>query len=155
MHTLTLLLEHEEAERDRLLRLLQQAQEQGRRAREQAATLVGYRDEYRQRWSRQFASGGSMPIVQCYQGFMGRLEQAIAQQMREVDRTEARIAQARGALTAQQQRVASVRKLIERRQLELRAKAGRHEQKISDEAALRRPRRTNPWQASDTAPLTN
>jgi flagellar FliJ protein len=153
MQTLHLLLEHEEAERDGVLRQLQQAEEQSRRARSQADLLFGYRDEYRQRWSARFAGGGSMPLVQCYQGFMHRLELAITQQMREVERAEARVQQTRAALTAQQQRVASVRKLIERRQREQLVKAQRQDQKVSDEAALRRPRRSNPWQPSDAVPF--
>jgi len=137
MQTLLLLLEHEEAERDQALLRLQQAEDEDRRARSQAEMLLAYRDEYRQRWSAQFARGGSMPVVQCYQGFMARLEQAIAQQQRQVDATRQRVEQCRAALVAQQRRVASVRKLLERRERELQQRAARREQKANDETAAR------------------
>jgi len=137
MHTLHLLLEREEAERDRWLQRLQQAEEALRRAQSQTDMLLTYRDEYRQRWGAQFARGASVPLVQCYQGFVARLDQAIAEQQRQLQAETGRAAQTRDALAAQQVRVASVRKLIERRASDAQQRAGRHEQKHTDEIAAR------------------
>ncbi len=137
MQTLLLLLEREEAERDQALMRLQQAEDEARRAQSQAEMLTAYREEYRQRWGAQFARGGSMPVVQCYQGFMARLDQAIAQQQLQVDATQQRVGQCRAALAAQQVRVASVRKLVERRERDQQHRAARREQKTTDETAAR------------------
>ncbi len=153
MQTLRTLLEREEAERDQALKRLQHAEDQARRARAQAELLAGYRADTRQRWGERLAAGGSVPVVQCYHGFMDRLQQAIAQQQGEVERAQARVEQCRAELAAQQLRVASVRKLIERRQLEALGLVRRREQKASDEAASRRRRRASPWQPSDTVPF--
>jgi len=137
MQALHLLLEREEAERDLSLRHLQQAEDEARRAQSQAELLLNYRDEYRQRWSAQFARGGSVPLVQCYQGFAARLDLAIAEQQRQVQATRAQVEQRRAVLAAQQVRVASVRKLIERRASNARLRAERREHKVGDEIAAR------------------
>jgi flagellar FliJ protein len=149
MQTLLLLLEREEAERDQALLRLQHAEDEARRAQSQAETLLAYREEYRQRWSAQFARGGSMPVVQCYQGFMARLEQAIVQQQRQVDAAQQRADQCRAALAAQQLRVASVRKLVERRQ---RDQQQRREQKTTDETAARAHRHAQALAATAALP---
>jgi flagellar FliJ protein len=137
MPTLHLLLEREEAERNRWLQRLHQAEDALHRAQAQADMLLTYRDEYRQRWGAQFARGASVPLVQCYQGFVARLDQAIAEQQRQLQAEADRAAQTRAALAAQQQRVASVRKLIERRSSDAQQRAVRREQKHSDEIAAR------------------
>jgi flagellar FliJ protein len=152
MQALHTLLEREEAERDQALKRLQHAEELARRARAQAEMLHGYRDEYRQRWSVQFERGGSMSIVQCYLGFMQRLQQAITQQQRDAEQAAARAQQCRAELATQQLRVASVRKLIERRQHEVQRAAARREQKLGDEIAARTAARTlAAWPAAGTA----
>jgi flagellar FliJ protein len=137
MPTLPLLLEREEGERDRWLQRLHQAEDALRRAQAQAELLRTYRDEYHQRWGAQFARGASVPLVQCYQGFVARLDQAIAEQQRQVQVEADRAAQTRAALAAQQVRVASVRKLIERRASDAQQRAVRREQKHVDELAAR------------------
>lgn len=153
MKPLHTLLEREEAERDEALKRLQHAEEAARRARAQAEMLHGYRDEYGQRWSAQFARGGSVTVMQCYQGFMQRLQQAIAQQQRDAEQAERRAEQCRAQLAAQQLRVASVRKLIERRQHELQRVAARREQKLGDEIAARTVRSSAAWPGAGA--LTN
>jgi flagellar FliJ protein len=151
MQALHTLLDREEAERDQSLKRLQHAEELARRARAQAEMLLGYRDEYRQRWSEQFARGGSVPIVQCYLGFMNRLQQAIVQQQRDAEQAAARVQQCRAELAAQQLRVASVRKLIERRQHEVQRVAARREQKLGDEIAARTVRTAPGWPTTGAA----
>lgn len=147
MPTLHLLLEREEALRDAALRRLQQAEDDARRAQAQTEMLSTYRDEYRARWGAQFAHGASVSVVQCYRGFMTRLDDAIAQQQRQAADAAVHAGQCRDELAARQVRVASVRKLIERRSHEQRRGAARREQKSGDEAAARLQRAAALWPA--------
>lgn len=137
VQALGVLLERETTERDNLLNALQQAQARAQSARQQAEQLHAYRDDYHRRWASQFRTAGTMDIVRCYQDFAQRLEEAIAQQTRVATHAETQVQRAREALTAQEIRVASVRKLIERRQAEALRAAERRDQKQTDEAAAR------------------
>lgn len=134
---LAVLLERETTERDNLISALQQAQARAQAARQQAEQLHAYRDDYHRRWASQFRTAGTMDIVRCYQDFSQRLEEAIAQQARVATHAETQVQRARESLTAQEIRVASVRKLIERRQAEALRAAERRDQKQTDEAAAR------------------
>ena len=58
--TLSLLLERAEAERDAAAQALHAASAQAQAARHQQTELAGYRQEYQQRWTQQFASGTTM-----------------------------------------------------------------------------------------------
>ena len=132
MDPLTTLLEQAEADRNRALAAFNQLRARSDAARIQAAQLEDYRRDYQQRWSAQFALGAGLDIVRCYQGFADRLETAITQQGHA-------LAQARAgdALSAQELRVASVRKLIDRRVQAQRQLLERREQKADDEHAMR------------------
>lgn len=133
------LLDHAERQRDASLSALLQSEEGTRRLHVQARQLTAYRDEYR---SRSPAAGGrSAPIelLRGHQGFMLRLEQALAQQQSQQRAAEARGQALRAELLAHETRVASVRKLLERRDESTRRAAHRLEQRRTDEAgALRR-----------------
>lgn len=137
MDPLNTLLEQAQAERNQALATFNQLRARADAAREQAAQLESYRADYQQRWSAQFARGAALEIVHCYQGFANRLEAAIAQQAHTVALARAAQERANDTLTAHELRVASVRKLIERRVLAERQLAERREQKGSDESALR------------------
>ncbi|MDN3546511.1 MAG: flagellar export protein FliJ [Roseateles asaccharophilus] len=134
---LNILLERAEAERDDALAKLQELQQQAAAARTQAEQLGQYRSEYEQRWTRQFAQRTTIDIVGHYQSFGQRLDQAISQQGAISQFAEQRVERAREVLRDLELRVASVRKLIERRQGELRRSAQRREQKLTDEQAAR------------------
>jgi flagellar protein FliJ len=135
--TLTILLERAEAERDNALAQLQELQRQAEAARQQSDQLGQYRSEYRQRWSQQFAQKTTIDIVGCYQNFGLRLDQAIDQQGGVSRYAEQRVERAREALRELEMRVASVRKLLERRSLERSRALNRQEQKATDEQAAR------------------
>ena len=137
MQSLNTLLEREEAERDAALAALHAARQQAEGARAQSAQLLAYRADYEGRWSKQFARQGAIEIVQCYHGFTQRLEQAIVQQQRVAEHALAQLEHARALLQACELRVASVRKLIERRVQAQERVAARREQKQTDEAAQR------------------
>jgi len=137
MHALIQLLDHERRGRDAALLGLRDAEGSVDQADLQAQQLVAYRSEYVERWSARFRSAaGSVALMQCYQGFMQRLEQAITQQHAAVQLAQARLAQARRTLADNERRVASVQKLIERRTQQEQHRAARREQSSSDEIAL-------------------
>ena len=137
IQALTLVLEQVERERDQALAEQRRAQQVFDGAQRQSEQLLHYRGEYEQRWNAQFRQAGAKEIVQCYQGFMGRLQFAVDQQHHQVAMAAATLAAAHDALRAQELRVAAVRKLLERRQQELALVAGRREQKLTDEQASR------------------
>ena len=137
LQPLMTLLGQVERERDDLALSCQRAARAQQTAAMQADQLVTYRREYEQRWAAQFRTDGRMELVNCYRGFMERLTQAVEQQCAIAAGADAALAQARRALTEGEMRVASVRKLIERRVAEARTAAQRREQKASDEFASR------------------
>ena len=144
LSTLHALLDRATAERDRCAADLRRAEDLSSHQRAQGRQLADYREEYTQRWSRQFGQGGTMEIVQCYQSFMQRLDEALAQQQRHIDAAERGVTAVRQALLQAELRVASVKKLIERRQAEQARQQERRDQRQTDETAqhlaLRRAR---------------
>lgn len=137
MDALNTLLEQAEADRNQALSAFNQTRARSEAARTQATQLDAYRADYQQRWSRQFAQGAALEIVRCYQGFADRLEAAITQQGHAVAQAEAALARAGDHLNAHELRLASVRKLIERRLAAERQALERREQKADDEQAMR------------------
>jgi len=137
MQALIQLLDHERRLRDATLLGLRDAEGTAEAADAQARQLHAYRSEYVERWSIRFRAPGSVTLMQCYQGFMQRLEQAISQQRMVVQQAHTRLEQARQVLTEKERRVASVEKLIQRRSLQDQQHAARREQSHSDEIAQR------------------
>lgn len=145
---LTTLLDHAERERDEALARLLQAQEHARRLQQQAEQLETYRDEYRSRHPALGGRAASIDLVRCHQQFMHRLDLALAHQQLQIEQSTARAAALRAELLALETRVASVRKLVERRDLEARRLAERQEQRASDEAAQRGSAGALGWRAA-------
>ena len=137
MQSLHVLLEHESHQRDQALARWQQAASRAAAAQAQVQQLADYRGEYQRRWRHEFGHGSTIQVMQCYQAFTARLEQALAQQQRTLQQAQAQVERAGAALQAHELRVASVRKLIERRMVEHRRAEDRRENKRSDEAAGR------------------
>ena len=75
--------------------------------------------------------------MHCYRSFNERLDHAIEHQQRLVSQAQLQCGHARDELQQRELRVASVRKLIERRVDEERRLADRREQKMTDESAQR------------------
>ena len=137
LQPLLALLALAERERDASMAARQRAARAAEAATAQSEQLVGYRSDYEQRWTTQFRTEGTMPVVHAYQGFMNRLGHAVSHQDQVIQRAAAQLAQAEQALREHELRVASVCKLIERRQREVRLLADRHDQKATDEFAAR------------------
>ena len=143
LQPLLALLALAEGERDASLAACRRAAQAADMAARQADQLVGYRSDYEQRWTTQFRTEGTMPVVHCYQGFMNRLGQAVGHQDQVIRRAAEQLGAAEQVLRQHEMRVASVRKLIERRQRELRLGIERREQKATDEFAARASRRSD------------
>jgi flagellar FliJ protein len=126
-----------ERERDEARNRFERAKAAADAAQGQLEALAGWRADYQARWKAQFAGGSSVEIIRCYQDFMQRLGQAIAEQELTVERTRNSAESARHVLVAREQRVAAVAQLIERRQNEAALALGRREQKATDEMAAR------------------
>lgn len=135
MSALPTLLEHAESERDQIQVALQRAEENARRAQAQADQLDGYRGEYRQRWSAQFRQLGAAEILHCYRSFGDRIDEALTQQQQQIETARGHVERLRQRLVAAETRVASVRKLMERRALEQLRLQERRDQRQTDETA--------------------
>jgi flagellar FliJ protein len=137
--TLSTLLEQAEAQRNAALAAFNDARARRDAARRQQADLAAYRDAYTQRWQAQFARLAAAPdIVRCYRQFAERLELALSQQAHAVTLAEQALQRANDTLAAHELRVASVRKLSQRRVEAARRDGDRREQRAADEFALRR-----------------
>jgi len=132
-----MLMQREQQQCDQAQSALQRADESARRAQQQCEQLLAYRGEYEARWSAQFHQGGTMDILMCYRSFMQRLDQAVAMQKRQAEMAERQRLQARQVLMECERRLASVRKLLERRLAELAQLGRQREQKQTDEQAQR------------------
>lgn len=153
LHTL---LEHAERQRNDAVRLLLQAEEQQRRLQQQGDQLNQYRDEYRQRQPGRGGVSVSIEVLRSHHEFMTRLDQALLQQQHHMQLAERRVAARRTELLALETRVASVRKLMERRSHEQQRRAAHAEQRRSDDDSSRMRRatgRNSPWHSSDVVPL--
>ena len=80
---------------------------------------------------------GQIELVRSYHGFMQRLTQALDHQQGTVKAAVTREAKARVVLREREVRVASVRKLLERREQQASSDSHRREQKFNDEMASR------------------
>jgi flagellar protein FliJ len=146
METLHTLLDQAEQQRNIALAAFNQSRARRDEARAQARDLETYRDDYSARWNGQFQRGAALEVLRSYHQFAARLELAISQQAHALTVCEQALARANDVLAAHELRVASVRKLIERRHHELRQGALQREQRASDEQALRvSPSARNPF----------
>ncbi|MEX8517196.1 MAG: flagellar export protein FliJ [Leptothrix sp. (in: b-proteobacteria)] len=137
LQSLGVLLEHAERERDQARVRLQRAELALNNAQTQAEQLQQYRTESDQRWNAQARQGISIALLQCHQQFSGRLHGAVGQQDQQLARLQADQQRRQAELLACELRVASVRKLLERRSGVLQQQAERSEQKQLDERSSR------------------
>lgn len=146
------LLGQAERERDDAVAMARRVEAAHQAAIGQAEQLVAYRADYEARYRETFSRQAGIQQLQTYQGFMNRLTLAVDQQGQIVAQAERRVEIARQAVREQEMRVASVRKLIERRMAELRLATDRREQKQMDEFATRAAwNRLNEQQLSQSA----
>jgi flagellar protein FliJ len=149
MQVLATLMEREEKLRDEALAQCRELERQAAQAQEQVQTLRTYRNEYKDRWTGKFTQSSSIEIMRYYHGFMGRLDQAITAQDGVARQAVVRVERGQEVLRRRELKLATVRRLIERRQEALRLQLDRREQKLNDEAGQRRAwsKRSNAWAA--------
>jgi flagellar FliJ protein len=137
LQPLMALLAQAERERDEALASQTRALAMHQAAQNQTQQLLSYRQEYEQRWALHFRQASSIELMHCYQAFTERLAQAVAHQQRTEAHAERQVEAARVVVMANETKVASVKKLIERRLNEQRLRSDRIEQKLTDEFAAR------------------
>ena len=137
LRPLLLLLEHAQEQRDQALAQRQRADVQLMQGRQQQAQLDDYRRDCDARWQGEFRQGVAVTVLQGYHEFVGRLQTAMQMHEQQVARLEQDSGSAAAALMAAELKLASVRKLLERRQMALQQQAERAEQKQMDERAAR------------------
>lgn len=137
-HTLSTLLQHAERARDAAMAALLQAEDALRALREQSAQLFGYRAESLLRSPTHGGRSAPIALLRCHRDFMQRLDQALGQLQAQTESAERRSQTLRAELVLHETRVASVRKLIERRNAEAQRIDARQDQRRTDEAAQQR-----------------
>ena len=136
LHTV---LQHAERQRDEAQAALREAEGVIQRLQSQADQLQAYRAETNARHPAQGGRTATIELLRYHQAFMQRLEQAVAQQQAQMVLAQSRSAARRTQLLALETRVASVKKLIERRDAQDRQREAQQEQRRQDDASGRRP----------------
>ena len=131
------LLEREQKRRDEQMAAVRNAAANAEAQQQQADSLTVYRSEYCQKWSAQFQQAAQMEILRSYHGFLSRLDQAITQQKSVVEHAHRMVAAQRQRLVEREIRVATVERLIKRREAMLAKITDRRDQKNLDELAQR------------------
>ena len=134
LHTL---LEREKKRRDEQMAQVRNAVANVEAQQQQADGLTTYRGEYCLKWSVQFQQAAQMEILRSYHGFLSRLDQAIGQQQSVVEHAQRMVDVQRQRLIEREIRVATVERLIKRREAMLAKVADRRDQKNLDELAQR------------------
>ena len=132
------LLEHAQSQRDEAMAEMLQAEAALRQARLQLDQLQDYHADYAQRAPTHGGRSASIELLRSHHAFMERLDQALALQQSQVQSTEVQLQQRKQTLTEREIRVASVRKLLERRGEVQQRSFARQEQSRSDEATAQR-----------------
>ena len=127
-----------ERQRDAARQALKNVQGARQAAQAQLEQLTGYAAETQGRWGLNAGAAVQPEVMQHHYHFMGRLDHAIDLQTRTLGGQDQRVAQARQALLQAELRLASLRKVLERRRADLARQQQRREQKQTDERASRR-----------------
>lgn len=135
------LLSEAERTRDAALGALAKAQQHAARLQQQAEQLHHYRGELRQRHPAGAGQAAGIERVLVHENFSGRLQEVIEQQQAQRLAALAAVQRREQALRACELRVASVRKLLQRRAGAQAQAAQRREQRQGDEAALQQHQR--------------
>jgi flagellar FliJ protein len=131
------LLERERKRRDEQMAQVRNAVANAEAQQQQAEGLTTYRGEYCRKWSAQFQQAVQMEILRSYHGFLSRLDQAISQQQSVIEHAQRMVEIQRQRLIEREIRVATVERLIKRREAMLAKVADRRDQKNLDEMAQR------------------
>lgn len=136
--SLKTLLDIATRERDQAAAALAQAEQQLRAQQNQWEQLQAYQADYARRAPAHGGQAAPIEVLRCHQAFMGRLDQAMAHQQRVLHAAEGEAQLRRQTLLHRETRLASVRKLMQRRVDSATHAAERADQRRTDEAALQR-----------------
>ena len=139
-NALSVALEMATRQRDEARRVLQHAQGAQRAAQDQLQVLQGYAQETENRWGMRAQATVAPEVMFHHYHFMGRLDHAAGLQSGVVDDHAQRVALAQQQLRDAEVRLASLRKLLEKRQMEALQAQARRDQKMTDERAALRHR---------------
>jgi flagellar FliJ protein len=135
LHTL---LDLAERERDEAATRMAQAEQAAQAQRLQWDQLQAYHADYAARSPALGGRAAPIELLKCHGAFMERLHQALTHQQRAVEAAEATLVQRRQQLLALETRLASVKKLLERRSEVAALHLHRQDQRRADEAAMQR-----------------
>jgi flagellar protein FliJ len=134
-HALIVALDLAKRRRDDAVKQLQTAQKAELAAQDQMGQLEGYVHELDGRWGMREDAYVKPEVMYHHNQFLGRLNHAMGLQTGVVIDKKAQVQQARQVLMAAEVRVASLQKLIERKQSEAARALAKQEQKQTDERA--------------------
>ncbi len=144
LNALIVAVEIASRKRDEARQALREAQAVQQAAQAQLSQLQDYARETEQRWGMQADTTVKPEVMFHHYQFMGRLDHAAGLQTSVVGDQAARVERAQRALMETELRLASLRKVLEARRLELERAQARMDQKQTDErAAMQYSRRVN------------
>jgi flagellar FliJ protein len=124
-----------ERRRDELRQVLLEQQRMQQAGQAQLDQLTVYADQTQQRWGARADALVQPEVMRHHYQFMGRLDEAIGMQSTVVQNQAARVEMARKGVLDAELRLASLKKLVERKQQERDRVQMQREQKQTDERA--------------------
>lgn len=141
-NALSVALEMALRHRDDARRLLQDARNARQAAQDQLDQLSGYAQETQNRWGMRPDAAVQPEVMYHHYQFMNRLEHAMGLQTGVVGSHVERVGAAEQTLLEAELRLASLKKLVEKRQRDALLAQTRREQKQTDERAALQYRKT-------------
>lgn len=138
---LQLLIERAEAAEQAAAQRLAQAMSAADQARQQQGLLKSYESDYQARLAGRLAAGLQPAEQANFSRFLADLDKAMGQQSRAVQLQDDAVSRRRQEWQEARGRVLALQTLAKRRAQEVALKAGRQEQKQTDEAAMNSLRR--------------
>ena len=135
LHALIVALDLARRRRDDAVKQLHYAQRTEQAAQDQLQQLEGYAHELDDRWGVRKDATIKPEVMYHHNQFMGRLNHAMGLQTGVITDRKTQVQQAQQVLMAAEVRVASLQKLIERKQSEAAKALAKQEQKQTDERA--------------------
>ncbi|MGP1630176.1 MAG: flagellar export protein FliJ [Giesbergeria sp.] len=134
-NALQVAVELAERQRDAARHALQDARASAAAAQDQLNQLQTYADETQSRWGVRAGASVAPEVLFHHRHFMGRLEHAMELQARVIADHAQRVAGAESQLLAAELRLATLKKLVAKRERERQLLEQRREQKQTDERA--------------------
>lgn len=147
--SLHLLIELATKARDEAARALAQSRRAEQQVIKQLHTLDQYQQEYRQNLQLELAKDGMSPsALTNYRGFLQSLEEAVERAQKSLARHRKQVAHHQLSWMAQWRKVSSIEALLSRRAQQEQVRAGRIEQRHTDEMASQLRRRAAAFTSS-------